>query len=142
MAKLGNYITAQASIPAGTDAYITQRVMTAGEKPILIQSGSWWGGDASEYIYLAILQPNQIGIGEKEISHFLELGNAAIWFDGNIEGGITANAARSMFGAYVRQPPGSNWYIPPHCTVVAYASAANTAEWHIVLTGIECENYA
>lgn len=142
MGKLGTHVQGRATIPAGTDAYITQRVLTAGDKPILIQAGSWWGGDGGEYITLGLLQPNQIGIGEKEIGHFLDLSNAVVWYEGNLEGGLAVNAARSMFGAYIRQPPGSYFFIPPHCTVVAYASATNTAAWEIIISGFECENYA
>jgi len=74
MTKLGRFIISSGTIPAGGDAYITHRVITAGDKPILLQAGTWWGGDASEYIKLMLVTPNAEGIGEKDADHFISAG--------------------------------------------------------------------
>ena len=140
MVKLGNYVQGNMAIPSG-DAYIVQRVLTAGEKPVLIQAGSFWGGDANEVLGLAMLPPNVTGIGEKTISHYLEQGNAQILFVGNIIGGYSADDAQSLFGAFTRQQMGTVFYLPPHYTMVAYPNAANTAIWNISIGGFECEDY-
>jgi len=142
MEKLGNWVQGYAEIPAGGDAYIVHRLLTAGDKPIRLQAGTWWGGDSNEYIALALLQPNQIGIGEKEISHFIQQRTAIPIFEGNIDGGLSENEARAMFGAYIRVTPGTVLTIPPHCSVVMYATTANTAAWHVIIGGFECEEYA
>lgn len=140
MVKLGNYIQGNMAIQSG-DAYIVQRVLTAGEKPVLIQAGSFWGGDAGEYLTLAILPPNVTGIGAKPISHYVEQGNAQVIFNGNIVGGYSADEAQSLFGAYTRQQMGTAFYLPPHYTLVAYPQTANSAIWNISVGGFECEDY-
>ena len=146
MAKLGKWIQGTGEIPAGGDAYIVHRVMVAGEKPVLIQAGTWFGGDGGEYLGLAMIQPNATGIGAKELQEYTQAtGPSASTgipiFAGNLEGGITAQAAQPMFGGYIRQQMGTAYYLPPHCTIVCYASAANTAAWNVTLGGFECEDY-
>lgn len=137
--KLGRYVQGNAAIPSG-DAYIVHRVLTAGADPVLIQAGSFWGGDATETLSIAMLPPNVTGIGEKTISHYLEQGNAQILFVGNIFGGYTADEAQSLFGAFTRQQMGTAFYLPPRYTIVAYATSANTATWNISLGGLEVED--
>ncbi len=141
MVKLGKWIQGIGEIPAGGDAYMVHRVMVAGEKPILIQAGTWWGGDGSEYSRLAMVLPNQSGIGAKSIDEFSADGGAIPIFGGNLEGGFTVQTLEPMFGAYTRSQMGTAFYLPPFCTIVAYANAANTASWHFTLGGYECEDY-
>jgi len=142
MTKLGRFIISRGTIPAGGDAYITHRVITAGDKPILIQAGTWWGGDASEYIKFMLVTPNSEGIGEKDADHFISAGNGIPVFDGNLAGGETPNTTYSMFGSWTRSQMGTVFYLPPHYSIVVYASAANTAAWEVTLGGYECESYA
>jgi len=140
--KLGRFIVGQGTIPGGGDAYITHRVITAGEKPIFIQAGTWWGGDAGEYIKLAMIMPNAEGIGSKDIEHFMNSGNGIPVYDGNMEGALIPNTALPFFGTFQRSPFGGQFYLPPFCSIVAYASTANTEAWEIILAGYECESYA
>ncbi len=142
MIKLGRFIQGQGSIPAGGDANIVHRIFTAGNKPVLVTAGGYWGGDAGEYIVIGMVSPSMnSSLGAKEWSDFLESGNGIPILTGNLEGAVTANGSQSLFGAFLRTSMNGQFILPPNYSFVMWANAANAAAWYCTVAGFECEGY-
>lgn len=140
MVKLGQFVKGNGSIPAGGDANIAHAIFTAGEKPVMICYGSFWGGDSGEVISIGLVPPAEnAALGLKAWSHFIERGNGTVIQTGPMEGNVTADGALPMFGGYTRSSAGQQLYIPPNYTLVFYANAANAAAWYANFAGFECE---
>ena len=139
MVKLGQFVKGNGSIPAGGDANIAHAVFTAGDKPVMICYGSFWGGDGGEVISIGLVPPvENNNLGLKEWSHYIERGNGTVIQTGAMEGGLTANGSYGFFGGFTRSPAGQQLYVPANYTLVIYANAANTAAWHANFAGFEC----
>ena len=134
----GKWVQGRGTIPAGSDAYIVHRLLVAGEHPIWLQAGTWYGGDAGEYIRFALIAPNVPGIGAKSIDEFVSVGNGIPIFAGNIEGGLTAQTCTPLFGDLQRTTMGTVLRVPPRWTLVVYGASASSAEWNITIGGYEC----
>lgn len=131
-------------IPAGNDAFIVFPIFTAGDKPILISNGSWYGGDASEYIQIGMVNSSRNAeLGAKSWDEWQQTGNGSSVFGGNLAGNdFSAQLPGCMFGNYIRSPMGTaGFYLPPNYTLVMWASAANAAAWYATMGGFECEDY-
>ena len=140
MMKLGQFVKGNGSIPAGGTANIVHPVFTAGDKPVMICDGSFWGGDAGEVISIGLVPPAEnAALGLKAWSHFIERGNGTVIQTGAMEGGLDADGSFGFFGGFTRTSAGQQLYIPPNYTLVIYANAANAAAWYANFSGFECE---
>ena len=140
MITLGLFVKGNGSIPAGGDANIAHAVFTAGDKPVMICYGSFWGGDGGEVISIGLVPPvENAALGLKAWSHFIERGNGTVIPTGAMEGGLTSDGSFGFFGGFTRSSAGQQLYIPPYYTVVMYANAANAAAWYANFAGFECE---
>lgn len=140
--KIGAFVQGNGEIPAGGDAFIVHPIMTAGNKPVMVTAGGYWGGDAGEYIMLGMVSPSMnSSLGQKEWSEFLESGNGIPVLTGNLEGSVTANNSQSIMGAYLRTSMGQQFILPANYVLVMWANAANTAAWHSTIAGFVCEDY-
>ena len=145
MGKLGKYVQGMGSIPSGSDAAIVFPILTAGLKPILVTVGSWYGGDANEYIQIGMINSSTNSkLGAKSWDEWQQDGNGVSVFGGNLAGNdFSAQLPGTMFGNYIRSPMGTaGFYLPPNYTLVMWASAANTNAWYATMGGFECEDYA
>ena len=136
MVKLGDYVKGDGEIPAGSDAFVVSTIITAGNKPIKIQAGHQYGGDATEYTRLILIAPNS---PQNKSDELVEAGNGTIMFSGNIDGGHAATDPLPLFGAITRQQMGANFILPPYYSIGFYATTANTAAYYATLNGFECE---
>jgi len=136
LVKLGNYVKGDGTIPAGGDAFLVYTIITAGEKPIKIQTGHQYGGDAGEYTSLILIAPNA---PQNKSDELVDAGNGTVIFQGNIDGGHANTDPLSMFGVFTRQQMGANFILPPHYSIGFYTTTANTAAYQATLSGFECE---
>ena len=138
MFKLGQYIKGSGEIPAGGDANMVHPIFTSGTKPVLVNMGSYWGGDGSETISLGII-PTTVKIAAlREWEYYNDGGNGIAILTGATEGGQSSNGAISLFANHTRTPQ-SQLIIPPNSMVVIWANTANTGAWYANLAGFECE---
>ena len=138
MLKLGQYVKGNGEIAAGGDAHIVQPVFTTGTKPVMVNMGSYWGGDGSETISLGII-PTTVKIAAlREWEYYNDAGNGIAILTGATEGGQSSNGAISLFANHTRTPQ-SQLIIPPNSMVVIWANTANTGAWYANLAGFECE---
>jgi hypothetical protein len=138
MVRLGNYVKGDGEIPAGSDAFVCSTIITAGDKPIKIQSGHQYGGDATEYTRLILVAPNAL-LQTNKTDELVEAGNGTVMFAGNIDGGHAATDPLPLFGSITRQQMGANFILPPYYSICFYTSTANTAAYYATLNGFECE---
>ena len=136
MVKLGDYVNGDGEIPAGSDAFVVSTIITAGNKPIKIQAGHQYGGDATEDTRLILIAPNS---PQNKSDELVEAGNGTIMFSGNIDGGHAATDPLPLFGSITRQQMGANFILPPYYSIGFYATTANTAAYYSTLSGFECE---
>lgn len=138
MLKLGAYVKGNGEIPAGSDANIVHTVFTSGTKPVMLNMGSFWGGDGGETIAFGII-PTTVKIAAlREWEYYNDAGNGITILSGATEGGAASNSAQSLFANHTRTAQ-SHLIIPPNTMVVFWPSAANTAAWYANLAGFECE---
>jgi len=138
MFKLGQFVKGNGEIPAGGDAQIVHPVFTSGTKPVMLDMGSYWGGDGGETISFGII-PTTVKIAAlREWEYYNDAGNGIAILTGATEGGIASNNSVSLFANHTRTPQ-SQLIIPPNSMIVVWASAANTAAWYANLAGFECE---
>lgn len=137
--KPGKWIQSRGGIPVGgSDNNKLWEVFTAGEKGVMIMTGSYWSGDGSEYYELVMCPPNSTlngTLGVNDIKGTLTI------FGGNIEGGVGTQAEpEALFGHYTRTSPGAWFYLPPHYSIaVQPVTAASAADFGVRLAGFECE---
>jgi len=136
--KLGNYVKGNGEIPASSDANIVHPVFTSGTKPVMLNMGSYWGGDGGETISFGII-PTTVKIAAlREWEYYNDAGNGITILSGSTEGGASSNGAQSLFANHTRTPQ-SQIIIPPNSMVVFWPSHANTGAWYANLAGFECE---
>jgi len=136
--KLGKFIKGNGEIPAGGDAQIVHPVFTSGTKPVMLNMGSYWGGDGAEYIHFGLIPVTTKIAALREWEYYNSAGNGITILTGNMEGNVTSNLSISLFANHTRTPQ-SHLIIPPNYMVVFWSNAANTAAWYANLAGFECE---
>ncbi len=138
--KLGKAVVGSGKIPAGSDASTLWHVFQADDKPVIITNGSFWGGDAGEYIGLYIAPPGpSIANGTQSPADYGgSEANAIAVVSGNLEGGNYTNVSKSsIFSNFLR---GSMYtLVPPNWTVMIWQNAGNTTTWKVQLQGFEIE---
>ena len=138
--KLGNYIIGKGGIPVGgSDNNKLWRVFTAGSKPVLIMTGSFWSGDASEYYELIQVPPGHNLNGTLGVD---DIKGAITIFAGNLEGAVgTLASPEPLFGHYTRTPLGTAGFVlpPEYSIAVQPTSAASAADFGIRIGGFELD---
>ncbi len=138
--KLGKTVVGFGKIPAGSDASTLWHLFQAGEKPVMMTSGTWWGGDSGENmaLYLAPPGPSIANGTQSPADYGGDERNAIAAVAGTLAGGEYTNVKKgSIFTNYLR---GSMiLYVPANWTVLIHQEAANTNTWKVSLQGFEIE---
>ncbi len=136
-------------IPAGTDTAQAYRVFTAGEHPIQIIGGSYFGGDGGEAMSLYLASPDFVSDGsidvgtDGQVNGLVCLTNSlvggtyngqrrgSVYMGGNrFDSSVPKNGQGTIMPEY--------WIVPPYYQiVVATNTAVNTTAVSVVLLGME-----
>lgn len=136
------------SIPASTDTAQAYRVFTAGENPVQIVGGSYFGGDGGEAMSLYLAPPDFISDGSVDVGTDGQI-NGLVTLTNSLVGG-TYNGARrgnvyqtnnrfdsSVPKGYSTSTP-NFWIIPPYYQVVCATNTANNStQVTVVLIGMD-----
>jgi len=140
MYKFGKSTVGYGKIPAGSDQYSLWNIFQAGDKPVAITNGTYWGGDAAEILTLYIGPPAALATGGSSPSDYNGNERNTIAVYGTMVGGdYTNNLKAPMFGNFTRTASPIGFIVPANWVVMAAADNANTASWKVSLQGFELE---
>lgn len=136
-------------IPASSDTAATFTVFTAGECPVEIIGGSYFGGDGGEAYSLYLAPPDYIGNGTLGVGTDGQ-NNGLICITSALVGGAYNGARRgnvyrqdSRFDASIPKygasvPTPNFWIVPPYYNVIAASNTAtNTTALSVLLIGMD-----
>lgn len=140
--KFGKSIVAFGKIPGGSDQYSLWHVFQAGDKPVRIVTGAWWGGDLNETCQLYIGPPGpSIANGTQDPSDYGgdERNAIPVTATGAFTGNDFTNQNKgTMFNG--RNVPSIGFYVPANWNVMIWQDTANTTAWKVQLQGFEIED--
>lgn len=124
--------------------YNTYVAFTAGDKPVEIRSGAFWGGDVNEFYTLALAPPSwTTGTATNEGTDAQRGANGIIPITGGIKGGLfTAFKKGNIFiPVTVNDSIISPIIVPPYYNLVIYPTTGviNT-QINTAIFGLELEN--
>jgi len=138
--QFGKSLVGYGKIPAGSDASSLWHVFQAGEKPVAITNGTFWGGDGTEIATLYIAPPGVLANGGQSPADYGGSERNTIAVFSTITGGEKTNVFKgAMFGNFTRTASAIGFYVPPNWVVMVAANAANTASWKFSIQGFELE---
>jgi len=137
--NLGRVRVGFGKIPAGGDAQSLWHLFQAGDRPVWITNGTWWGGDANEtmQLYIAPPGPSSAQGTQSPADYGGDERNAiCVTPSGAFTGGDYTNDNKGcMFGS--RNQTTQGFYLPANWVVLMWQDAANTATWKASLQGFD-----
>jgi hypothetical protein len=134
MHNYGRFLISTHTLAAGTTAEKLFRVITAGEKPLAITQGHYFGGDSGESMQLFLVPPNSMTEGMLPSA---SPGVIVITAQGAMRGAQgTPEEPQCVFGV----PMDNRWpmtVIPPFGSIACSLDASNAAAMTITLGGFE-----
>jgi len=125
------------SSPAAFDPVFGYTIFTAGEHPVEIVAGSYYGGQADKYFHLGIVPPAFTSgsvidgnTGYNQIARILNTGSAASTpFTENLQGNVME--AERLYSSNTK------WIIPPYHSVVVSSQEVTNAVFTVNLLGMD-----
>jgi len=123
----GNIRSTLTTLPANTAQYKGIIVYTAGEYPVEIRQGAYWGGDTNEFYTLALAPPSWVnGTATSEGTNPESDANGVIPITGGLKGGLFNNAKKGNINIPVDIDNSiiSPIIVPPFYNLIVYPTTA------------------
>lgn len=131
----GRFLIGSVTVPAGSAAEILHRVFTAGEKPVAITQGQYYGGDTGEGGTLFLIPPNAFISGMKPSD---QAGSIAITNGGVMSGAKgTVEFPSNVLGTIDGRFP--LLIMPAFSSIAVNLNASNAAAFSVRLGGFELD---